>query len=148
MNSLERVLATMQHEEPDKVPIFLLLTIQGAKILDIPIKNYFSSGVNVAKGQLKLQSLYGHDCLYPFFYAAKEVEAFGGTVIEQPQGPPEAGKPPFRTVEDLLAYENPEPTCKVFEEIIIAQQQLFEAKGTELPILNAVVAPLSLGVLL
>jgi len=33
MTSLERVLTTLGHNEPDRVPLFLLLTMHGAKEL-------------------------------------------------------------------------------------------------------------------
>jgi uroporphyrinogen decarboxylase len=81
MTSMQRVLTTLGHKEPDRVPLFLLLTMHGAKELGLSIKDYFSRADYVAEGQLRLREKYGHDCLYSFFYARVEVEAWGGEVI-------------------------------------------------------------------
>ncbi|MFW9994219.1 MAG: uroporphyrinogen decarboxylase family protein [Candidatus Odinarchaeota archaeon] len=150
MKPIERVFTALQHKEPDKVPIFLLMTVQGAIKLDMSFTEYFTSptGVHVAKGQLKLQEKYGYDCLYPFFYAAKEYEAFGGKAIVKQNGPPESGKPVFSSVEELLAAELPPPESEVMKPVIEAQKLLFDKKGDELPLINAVIAPLSLPIML
>jgi len=42
MTSLQRVLTTLEHKEPDRVPFFLLATMHGAKELGLSIKEYFS----------------------------------------------------------------------------------------------------------
>ena len=82
MTSIERVLTTLGHKEPDRVPLFLLLTLHGAKEMGMTIKEYFSKGEYVAEGQLKLREKYRHDCLYSFFYAPVEIEAFGIGIID------------------------------------------------------------------
>ncbi len=81
MTSLQRVLTTLGHQEPDRVPLFLLLTMHGAKELGVSIKDYFSRAENVVEGQLRLREKYRHDCYYPFFYGSLETEAWGGEVI-------------------------------------------------------------------
>ena len=95
MEPIERVITALQHKEPDKVPIFLLFTTTGANILSTTVPKYFASSELVVKGQLKLQEMYGYDCVYPFFYASKEYEAFGGVSLEKSTGPPESGIPVF-----------------------------------------------------
>ena len=37
-SSLQRVLTTLSHREPDRVPLFLLLTTHGAKELGLGIR--------------------------------------------------------------------------------------------------------------
>ncbi len=54
MTSLQRVLTTLGHREPDRVPFFLLVTMHGAKELGLSIKEYFSKAENVVEGQLRL----------------------------------------------------------------------------------------------
>jgi len=70
MKPIERVATTLKHEEPDKVPIFILTTVHGAHAVGKSYGEYFSNAELLAKGQLKLQEQLGHDCLYPFFYGA------------------------------------------------------------------------------
>ncbi len=78
MTSMQRVLTALSHQEPDRVPLFLLLTMHGARELGLGIREYFSKAENVVEGQLRLREKFGHDCLYAFFYAPVEIEAWAG----------------------------------------------------------------------
>jgi uroporphyrinogen decarboxylase len=140
-------MTALDHREPDRVPFFNLLTIQGAAILGMSYPEYFHDPANIARGQELLREKFGHDCLYPYYYGATEAEAFGGTCEYNPHGPPQAGAPPFSEIDDLLSYELPDP----FERLpgpLQATKILADRWGTEVPILNGVIAPLSLAVLL
>ena len=88
MTSLERTMAAVNHQEPDRVPLFLFLSLYGAKELQIPVKDYFSKAENIVKAQLRMRNKYKNDCIYTFSYAPIEVEAFGGEVIFVEDGPP------------------------------------------------------------
>jgi len=72
--SLDRVLTTLGHREPDRVPLFLLPSLQGARELGLSIREYYSSAPNVVEGQFRLRAKYGHDCYFGFFYGAIEME--------------------------------------------------------------------------
>ncbi len=48
ITSMERVLKSLSFQEPDRVPLFLLLTMHGAKELGMTIREYFSSAENVS----------------------------------------------------------------------------------------------------
>ncbi len=148
MEPIERVTIALKHKEPDKVPIFLFMIIHGAKILNIGFDEYFSKAENVMRGQIALQEKYHHDCLYPFFYAAKEYEAFGGLRRIMKHGSPESGPPIFSSAEELLESELPSVQNPHLEEIAKAQRLLYEQKGDSLPIVNSIIAPLSLPVML
>ena len=91
MTSMDRVVTTLGHREPDRVPVFLLLTMHGAKELDLPLQAYFSQPDRMVEGQLRMRRRFGHDCLYGITYAAAEHQAFGGEVIFSDEGPPNAG---------------------------------------------------------
>jgi uroporphyrinogen decarboxylase len=66
MTSLERVLTTLGQHEPDRVPLFLLMTFHGAKELGLSIREYFSRAENVVEGQMRLRNKYHNDCLFNF----------------------------------------------------------------------------------
>ena len=80
MTSMQRTLTALGHGEPDRVPLFLLLTEHGARELGLSIEAYFSCAENVIEGQLRLHRKYRTDCLYAFYYASIEVEAWGGSL--------------------------------------------------------------------
>ncbi len=148
MTSLQRVLTSLGHLEPDRVPLFLLLTMHGARELGLTIKDYFSRAEYVAEGQFKMLEKYGHDCLYGFFYAPVEVEAWGGEVIYHDDGPPNSG-PPFITdpmsITALKAPAVKETPCliKVCEAIRLMKEEIKD----QAPIIGVVMSPFSLPVM-
>jgi len=148
MTSLERTIAAISHREPDRVPLFLLLSLYGAKELEIPIKEYFSKPENVVNAQLKMKDKYNNDCIYSFFYAAMEVEAFGGEVIFVEDGPPNSGEPFIRSIEQLktlkvLKIED----CNCLRRVLDATKMLKDKVGTSVPIIGIVMSPFSLPVM-
>jgi uroporphyrinogen decarboxylase len=148
MTSMQRVLTTLSHKEPDRVPLFLLLTMHGAKELGITIKEYFSKAENVVEGQLRLQKKYRNDCIVPFFYAPLEIEAFGGEVIFVDEGPPNSGHPFIRDVEEISNLLPPKVAeCKVLHKVLEATRKLKEAVKDEIPIIGVAMSPFSLPVM-
>lgn len=147
MTSMQRVLTAIGQQEPDRVPYFLLLSLHGAKELNISIEEYFSNGQNVYEGQLKLREKYGHDCYYSFFYTPIEIEAFGASVIYSKDGPPNAGAP-FLTKEMIKDLKAPVvKDSKVLSKVLKATALLKEVAKDEVPIIGVVVSPFSLPVM-
>ena len=148
MTSLQRVLTTLGHREPDRVPRFLLLTMHGARELNLSIREYFSEAKHVVAGQLRMRARYGNDCLYPFFYAAIEVEAMGGEVIFVGDGPPNAGRPLIGDPEAIPSLVWPDPAASpVLRRVLEAIAGLKAAVGEEAPIVGVVMSPFSLPVM-
>ncbi len=148
MTSLQRVLTTLGHKEPDRVPFFLLLTLHGAKELGLTIKEYFSRAENVVEGQLRLRAKYNDDCIYSFFHAPLEVEAFGGEVLFCEDGPPNSGRPFIRKPEDILSLTAPKVAqTPCLKKVLQATSQLKGHVGDEVPIIGVVMSPFSLPVM-
>lgn len=148
MTSMERVLTSLSHNEPDRVPLFLLLTMHGAKELGTSIKNYFSNGENVAEGQIRLQKKYNTDCYYPFFYAPLEVEAFGVEVIYREDGPPNSGTPLINDFNDILKLEPPKvKDTKVLHKVLKSIEILSKESKGNIPIIAVAMSPFSLPVM-
>lgn len=148
MTSLQRVLTTLGHQEPDRVPFFLLLTMHGARELGISIKEYFSKPEHVVEGQLRLRAKYRHDCIYPFFYAPIEVEAWGGEVIFREDGPPNSGRPIIRRPEEIRGLAPPDVgRAPCLTKVLRAIRLLKGMVGDEAPIIGVVMSPFSLPVM-
>ena len=148
MTSMQRTLTTLGHQEPDRVPLFLLLTMHGAKELGLSIQEYFSRAAHVVEGQLRLREKYDNDCLYPFFHAALEVEAFGGEVIYSANGPANAGAPIIRMSEDIADLKAPRlEDCPCLEKMLAAIVGLKGAAGDDVPVVGVVMSPFSLPVM-
>jgi len=148
MNSIERTMSAITHHEPDRVPLFLLLSLYGAKELGLPIKTYFSDPKNVVKAQLLMKEKYRNDCIYTFFYAPIEIEAFGGDVIFVDDGPPNSGAPCIKSMKDIDTLKVPDiEKCEGLQRVLSATRQLKEAVGNETPIIGVVMSPFSLPVM-
>ncbi|MFH0975808.1 MAG: uroporphyrinogen decarboxylase family protein [Spirochaetota bacterium] len=148
MTSLQRVLTTLGHHEPGRVPLFLLTTMHGARELGITIKEYFSSADNVVEGQLRLLAKYKSDCIYSFFHASLEAEAWNGETIFSEDGPPNAGAPVIGRVDDIMRLEAPHVLdCKGLRMVLDATGKLKKHAGAETPILGVVMSPFSLPVM-
>lgn len=148
VTSLQRVLTTLGHKEPDRVPFFLLVTMHGAKELGLSIEEYFSKAENVVEGQLRLRRKYRHDCIYSFFYAPIEVEAWGSEVIYSEDGPPNSGLPIIRKPDDIKYLEPPnvkETPCLI--KVLKATQMLKEQVGDDAPIIATAISPFSLPIM-
>ncbi len=148
MTSMQRVLTTLSHQEPDRVPLFLLVTMHGAKELGLSIQDYFAKAENVAEGQIRLRAKYGHDCLYNFFYAPIEVEAWGGEVIYVADGPPNSGLP-FIGKADMIARLKPPEINKTpcLSKVLKATKIMKARVGDDCPIIGVVMSPFSIPVM-
>jgi uroporphyrinogen decarboxylase len=148
LSSMERVLTAVGHREPDRVPLLLLPTLHGARELGLPIKDYFSRPEQVAEGQLRLRRRYGHDCLYSFYYAAIETEAWGGEVLFRDDGPPNAGPPLVRSADDIPRLQPPPVEDVPCLRRVLETTRLLaaEARG-EVPTIGVVMSPFSLPVM-
>lgn len=148
MTPMQRVVTALSHREPDRVPFFLLPALQGARELGLSIRDYFSRPEQVAEGQCRLQAKFGHDCLYAFYYAALEVEAWGGEVIFNNDGPPNAGLPIIRQPEDISRLIPPLiETSPVLQRVLETTRQLAKRTQGEIPIIGVVMSPFSLPVM-
>lgn len=148
MTSMQRLLTAIGQQEPDRVPLFLLTTLHGAKELGLSIRDYYSRAEYVAEGQMRLLAKYRSDCLYPFYYAAIELEAFGGQTIFIDDGPPNGGGPVIHCGEDIDRLAPPRVAdspglLRGLETIRLLKERV----GDTVPIIGAVIAPFSLPVL-
>lgn len=148
LTSMQRVLTTLGQNEPDRVPLFLLLTMHGAKETGLSIQEYFSKSENVVEGQLRLRAKYQHDCYYNFFYASLETEAFGGETIFIEDGPPNAGEPIIKHSEDILNLKTPRvKDSPGLQKVLAVHRALKASAGQEVPIIGVVMSPFSLPVM-
>ncbi|MBF0125826.1 MAG: uroporphyrinogen decarboxylase family protein [Magnetococcales bacterium] len=145
MTSMQRVLTALSHREADRIPFFLFTTMHGARELGVTIQEYFSRAENVIEGQLRLLRKYGGDCLYPFFYASLEVEAFGGSTLFVEDGPPNAGPPIIRKLADIDALEPPDVmTSPCLRRVLETTHALKQQVGDTVPIIGVAISPFSL----
>ncbi|MHB1484485.1 MAG: uroporphyrinogen decarboxylase family protein [Saccharofermentanales bacterium] len=148
MNSFDRTMTAIGHKEPDRVPLFLLLSLYGAKEMQIPIREYFSKSENVVAAQIKMMEKYSNDCIYTFAYAPVEIEAFGGEVIFVDGGPPNSGEPFIKSMEQINSLEVPRiDECECLLRVLESTKMLKAKVGNETPIIGVAISPFSLPVM-
>jgi uroporphyrinogen decarboxylase len=148
ISSLQRVLTTIGHKEPDRVPLFLFATMHGAKHLGLSIREYFSKPEYVVEGQLGMLAKYSNDCVSAFFYAAIEIEAWGGEVMFYEDGPPNAAGPIIRKPYNIKDLEPPDvknssPLAKVLKATAMIKAKV----RNDTPIVGVVMSPFSVPVM-
>jgi uroporphyrinogen decarboxylase len=148
MTSMQRVLTTMGHEEPDRVPLLLPVTMHQAGELGCTLKQYFASVDALEEGQLMVHRRLKTDGLIGFLYAAAEVEAFGGKTIFAEDGPPNSSAPPLSSPEAVKMLEAPDVhDCPSLVRTLALIRRLKKFGGDNVPVLAAAVAPFSLPVM-
>ncbi len=148
MTSMQRVIAALEHREPDRVPMLLPLTMHGSRELGLSIRDYFSRAEYVIEGQIRLQEKYGHDAYTGFFYGPAEIEAFGGEVIFVDDGPPNSGEPLIKSLDTLDRITVPEISkVPVLQNILKTIRTLNEKADGDIPVLGVVISPFSLPVM-
>ena len=112
MNSLERVLAAVGLEDVDRPPVVPVMLMQGARVLDMPLDEYFKRPVRLAEGQLGLLERFGHDGVFAFPHIVQDVMPWGAGIDFHGDGPPSVNKMVFSGGEPLLRNEGPRPNCQ------------------------------------
>lgn len=148
MNSMQRTLTTLGQQEPDRVPLFLLTTEHGARELGMPIQDYYARPANIVEAQLRMQKKYRADCLYGFYYASIEAEAWGGTTIFLPDGPPLCGAPAITRPEQIDTLRPPSMASAAgLQRVLESTRGLKAAVGDTVPIIGVAISPFSLPVM-
>jgi len=148
MNSMQRVLKTLGHQEADRVPFILFLSLHGAKELKISLQEYFSDAEHVFEGQMLLKEKYKDDAISNFFYGPIEVEAWGGEVIFREDGPPNSGSPMLRNYQDINNLKVPDiHSNNLLQRVLHSIGLMKKEVGDTVPIIGVVMSPFWLPVM-
>ena len=90
MNSIERVLATVELRRPDRVPVDLHNFQPAAKALGMPLSQVFQDGDLLAEAMIKAWREFGHDMLLVENGTACNAQACGVKVVYREDAAPAA----------------------------------------------------------
>lgn len=148
MTPMQRFLTTLNNKEPDRVPLFLTLTMHGAKELGMTIEKYYSKVEHVVEGQLRMQEKYNNDGFYAFQYAAMDTEPWGGKVVFIKNGPPNSGKPIISCPEQIMDLEVPDPLSSPAVVRMLEVIRTLKARAKDdIPVVGCAMSPFSLPVM-
>jgi uroporphyrinogen-III decarboxylase len=106
ITGMQRLVAALNGETCDRIPVFCNLLDQGATELGLPLAEYYRNGEYVAEAQLRMRAKYGYDNVWNLFYVGKEAEFFGcQEILFSANGPPNVSdfviKDPARDIPRL-----------------------------------------------
>jgi uroporphyrinogen decarboxylase len=148
---MDRLIAASNGKIIDHIPVFCNLLDQGARELGMSIEEYFSSGENVAKGQLKMLEKFGHDNVWSLFFVGKEAELFGcQKIFYANDGPPNVEDFIIQTYDDIVNLKVPDDISShpAFAETAKCIEILKREVGGKVPICAYLTASMSLPAIL
>ncbi|MFX1570739.1 MAG: uroporphyrinogen decarboxylase family protein [Promethearchaeota archaeon] len=144
MNSVDRILAVVTGLIPDRIPIFPMIDSIPSELLNLSIKQYFSSAENLIAGQKKLQDLLNLDYVSNFFYLAIESEIFGMDTLFFERGSPNTGEPIAKSIDYFSNIDIPYLyDHKVYQKTISTTKGLVNLFKAQKPIISIQTGPFS-----
>jgi len=149
MNSTERIQATLTGTPVDRRPFFPVLSLYGARLINCPLRQYYSDAVAYAKGQAAARELFEPDALCAPFAYGLIGEAFGSSLHYFADMPPNVRRPAISSLKqwESLAFPDPD-THPNFLFIWDAIARMKAEHGGEIPIVLPTPGPTDLPVLI
>jgi uroporphyrinogen decarboxylase len=138
MTSLERVMTTVHHQIPDRVPTDLHNFLNTVEYAGYPLAQALQSGEMMAEAQLKFWREFGHDALLVENGVIAEAQACGCDVEYFDDRPPRvAGHILAESLDKVDELEVPDPfTTFPMSELLKAVRILVEEIGDEVYIMG------------
>ena len=109
MTSLERVKAAYSLTEPDRIPVFPMVTYASGTPLGYTLREYCHDAKKMVRGQLHFQERFGHDFVLSFVDVWIFAEAAGVRLDFPDNNTPNPVESPVKTMEDVERLEVPDP---------------------------------------
>ena len=110
MNSIERVSLSLQHKEPDRVPVSLPNFMVTARLMGTAsFADFFRDGEAMAEGQIAAWKRFGHDMVILENGTAALAEACGVHVAYQSDTAPVAKEPAIQSLDEVDKLKLPDP---------------------------------------
>jgi len=145
MNSLERVIATVNFKAPDRVPVIAQVFGHAAVFSGVPLDTYLQDGEILARCQLQALDKYGYDAVFTVVDVNIETEALG-SIIDYRKNQYAVIKK-YALSDDYDIDQLSVPDCKKagrMPEILKALSILKKALNDEVLIVGCVLGPLTL----
>lgn len=114
MSPLEIFKAARLGQPAPRIPVFCNLIDQGADLLGLSPKEYFSRGEAVAEAQLRFLKQYGYDNVWCLHYVGKEAELLGcKEILFAEDGVPNVADWVINNLEDIARFEIPQEITQV-----------------------------------
>jgi len=133
INSIERTLTALSHQQPDRVPVDLHNFMMTQKFVgEIESADFYRDGEALAEGQIKAWKRFGHDVLLVENGTAALAEACGVVVEYMDDSAPVASKPAIRSLDEVESLKIPDPDKDpLLSELLKATRIIVNEIGNE-----------------
>jgi len=140
MSHYDRVMSSVSHKEPDRVPFMPFAQTFSAKVAGIPFSAYASKAEKFLEGQLKAYQAFGWDALCFSSDVGMYAESFGAKIDFPYDDVPRIVEPVLKhssLYEDFKKLEMPDPmNAGRLTESIKAIEMARKEVGDEMPIIG------------
>ena len=137
ITGMQRLVAAINGERADRIPVFCNLIDQGARELGLSLRDYYADGELVAEAQLRLREKYAYDNVWDLFYVGKEAELLGcREILFSEDGPPNVADFIIKDYDDIHRLEIPDDLLSHpgFEQSVRCMDILKREVGGKYPI--------------
>lgn len=145
MTPVERILAAAGLQAVDRAPVLPVMLQQGARMLNVPLTDYFGRPTQLAEGQSRLVERFEHDAVFAFPHIVQDTLPWGAGIDFHEDGPPSVNRMVIRRYEDIADLPVPDPCTHPYlaNTLSCARTLAARFKGDRL-IVGAVIGPFSL----
>ena len=145
MNSLERVVAAVGFQEPDRVPVIAQVFGHAAALAGVPLDKYIRDGELLARCQIKALERYGYDAVFALMDTSVEAEAAGTRLLYRDNMYPIVEQYALDDAQAVDALSLPDPhRSGRMPELLKAAQILRREVGNEVLVVGCILGPMTL----
>lgn len=145
MTSMERIVTAMNHKEPDRVPVYPIMSGASRRLTGVSYKDWANDADVCAKALLKAKEEFGYDCIVTLIDLSIECDAWGQELVFEEN---EAAHPNYdnMVIQDIDDYAKIKHVdyrkSKRMMMHIDTCKKLVEAANGEYPVIAFVFGPL------
>lgn len=149
MNSIERIISTINFQQADRVPVIPQIFGHAAAISNIDLGDYVRDGALIADSQLKALDKYKYDAVFALMDVYVETEAVGSVLKYKPDRYPDIKSYAIIDDTDINSLPVPDPnTAGRMPELLKAIAALKDEVGKEVLVVGCVLGPMTLATVL
>lgn len=147
MKPIERVTIALQHKEPDRVPVYPILSGVTRKLTGAGYKEWTTNADTCAEALIKAADEFGLDVICTLTDLSVEAADYGQKIVypENEAAHPDLSDHLIKSIEDYdkLPEIDPRRTPRMSEHIKLCDL-LVKAKGAEIPVVAFIFGPLGI----
>lgn len=148
MNSRERVFALLSGQKPDRQPFTLTLSMYGAQLIDVPLRDYYTNPQLYVQGQIAVAQEIQPDILFTPFALVKEAHAFGSEIVYLKDNPPNMSNPAVTSPHEVKQLHVPSLHHPDIQYTIRATELMKKHLGNDKVIAAIMTSPIDLPIII